>query len=182
MEHKHKTAGNGKEAPSFESEANDKKVTKANIGISDKNLAASAFLLNTVLADEFLLYVKTRNFHWNVAGIHFVELHKFFEAQYEELEEVIDEIAERVRYLGHYSIGTLNEFTQLTRLLESKEKDLTGEQMLRYLLDDHETLIRELRTDLAKADEYKDAGTTDFLTGLLEKHEKTAWMIRAHLG
>jgi len=168
-------------APTFATEANDKKVTKANIGISDKNLAASALLLNTALADEFLLYVKTRNFHWNVEGIHFMELHKFFEAQYEELEEVIDEIAERVRYLGHYAIGTLNEFTQLTRLLESKEKDLTGEQMLRYLLDDHETIIRVLRADIDKAAEYKDVGTEDFLTGLMEKHEKTAWMIRAHL-
>lgn len=179
MDTKQKTSGNGKETPA--EVLAGKKITKANIGISDKNLEAVALILNTVLADEFLLYTKTRNYHWNVTGIHFRDLHKFFEIQYTELEELIDEIAERVRYLGHYAIGTLNEFSQLTRLLESKEKDLNAEQMLRNLLDDHETIIRELRADIAKTDEHKDAGTTDFLTGLMEKHEKTAWMIRSHL-
>ena len=178
METKEKTSGNGKETLDGLS---GRKVLKANIGISEKNLEAVALMLNTVLADEFLLYVKTRNYHWNVTGIHFRDLHVFFESQYTELEEVIDEIAERVRYLGHNAIGTLNEFSQLTRLLESKAKDLTAEQMLRNLLDDHETVIRVLRQDLEKAEEYKDAGTNDFLTGLMEKHEKTAWMIRSHL-
>jgi len=184
MEYKEKTSGNGKETPTFESETltGKRKVTKANIGIPEKDLEVVALMLNTVLADEFLLYVKTRNYHWNVTGIHFRDMHKFFEIQYTELEEVIDEIAERVRYLGHYSIGTLNEFSQLTRLLESKEKDLTAEQMLRNLLNDHETVIRVLREDIEKAEKCKDAGTTDFLTGLMEKHEKTAWMIRSHLG
>jgi starvation-inducible DNA-binding protein len=183
MDYKESSAGSSKPSSSRLETENEKPLVKrANIGISEKNLEAVALMLNTLLADEHVLYIKTRNYHWNVKGIHFRELHKFFESQYKELEKAIDEIAERVRYLGHYAIGSLNDFKSLARLLENKQQDLNQEQMLLALLEDHEAIIRILREDLVKVEEnYKDAGTCDFLTGLMKKHEEKAWMLRSHL-
>jgi starvation-inducible DNA-binding protein len=155
---------------------------KANIEISDVNLKESATVLNTLLADEFLLYTKTRNAHWNVQGNSFYDLHKFFEEQYDELAEMIDEVAERVRMLGHYALGTMKDFLAITRMSESSYEFSSQQQIVQALLDDHETIIRTLRHDAEHvADKYKDLGTSDFLTGLMEKHEKMAWMLRAHL-
>jgi starvation-inducible DNA-binding protein len=154
---------------------------KANIGLLESNVQPVATMLNTLLADEYVLYTKTRNYHWNVTGESFMQLHKLFEAQYEELAEVIDQIAERSRSLGHYSLGTLKQFLAVTRLVED-EQPTTAKEMLQNLLNDHETIIRILRNDIALAtDKYKDAGTSDFFTGLLEQHEKTAWFIRSYL-
>ncbi|HRI60151.1 MAG TPA: DNA starvation/stationary phase protection protein [Saprospiraceae bacterium] len=156
---------------------------KSNIGIADKSLQKVANLLNTLLADEFTLYVKTRNAHWNVTGDNFHELHKFFENQYEQLDEIMDEVAERVRMLGHFSIGSLNDIVKNTRLTESKTDFGKQNNLIRGLLDDHETIIRVVRTEIDKVtSEYKDLGTGDFLTGLMERHEKMAWMLRAYLG
>lgn len=153
-----------------------------NLGISNENRAAVANLLKPLLADLYLLYTKTRNYHWNVVGMHFNDLHKFFEGQYEELDEFIDQVAERIRTLGFISPGTLSEFVKLGRLKEQPGKQLNAKDMLADLLTDHETVIRTLRDDLtASQDQYKDAGTCDFLTGLMEDHEKMAWMIRSFL-
>lgn len=90
-----------------------------NIGIDDSNRKAVADLLNKLLADEFVLYVKTRNFHWNVETPNFSELHKFFEGQYEALDETIDEVAERARALGGKAVATLGEYATLTSLPET---------------------------------------------------------------
>ncbi len=156
---------------------------KPQIDISAKNLSEIALILNTLLCDEYVLYTKTRNAHWNVEGPAFHALHKFFESQYEELDEAIDEVAERVRSLGHYALGSLNEFVKVARLAEPLLEFNNAKKMIQALLDDHETLIRILRKDVNTVSEkYKDVGTSDFLTGLLEKHEKMAWMLRAHLG
>lgn len=155
---------------------------KTNIGITDKNLKASATILNNLLADEYVLYTKTRNYHWNVVGENFQELHKFFESQYDALDVSIDDIAERVRSLGHFSLGSLKDFLSVARLSE-KGDATSAKKMLKSLLDDHETIIQILRKDIATTnDKLNDAGTADFLTGLLEQHEKMAWMIRAYLG
>ena len=86
------------------------------IGIKRENLAAVAHTLSIILADEFLLYTKTRNAHWNVEGSDFYDKHKFFEAHYEELDETMDNIAERIRMLGHYAPATLQQFLKLTKL------------------------------------------------------------------
>jgi len=154
---------------------------KANIGIAKAHLQPLATMLNTLLADEYVLYTKTRNYHWNVTGPSFMEFHKLFEGQYEELDTVVDDIAERCRALGHNSLGTLKQFLAITRLTED-DKATNAKQMLLNLLNDHETIIRILRNDIAvSADQYKDAGTSDFLTGLLKYHEKTAWFIRSYL-
>jgi starvation-inducible DNA-binding protein len=154
---------------------------KPDIGITEKNLQAVANELQKVLADEFVLYTKTRNYHWNVEGGSFIELHKLYEGQYEQLDEIMDEVAERIRQLGHYAEAQLKDFVQLTRL---GEEGYTTDQkkQLQNLLADHESIIRNLRKNIdVFTDKYKDAGTTDFVTGLMEKHEKTAWFIRSYL-
>lgn len=153
-----------------------------NIGISDKNRKAVAALLNRVLSDEYILYTKTRNYHWNVTGEDFIEYHKFFESQYEELDEIIDEVAERARSLGGISFGSLKEFLGTARLKESQGRPPAARKMIANLLADHESLIQTLRGDLRACDEqYGDMGTSDFFTGLMEQHEKMAWMLRASL-
>jgi starvation-inducible DNA-binding protein len=153
-----------------------------NIGISDSNREGVIRILNALLADEYVLYTKTRNYHWNVVGPQFNDLHKFFESQYEELDEIVDEVAERSRSLGGKAAGTLAEFTRLARLKEEPGQYPDARAMLANLLADHEAVIRTLRGDLATVmDKHGDAGTSDFLTGLMEKHEKMAWMLRAFL-
>jgi starvation-inducible DNA-binding protein len=152
------------------------------IGITDKNLNKSTSMLATILADEMTLYVKTRKFHWNVTGDSFMELHKLFQQQYTELEETIDLVAERINKLGSKTIGTMKEFSALTRLKESPDKYPNQKDMLKELLLDHEMLIVELRKDIDKiGSDNKDAGTTDFLTGIMQEHETTAWILRRYL-
>lgn len=153
-----------------------------NIGLTAQQQTSVAKILATLVADEYVLYTKTRNYHWNVRGPQFHDLHKFFEAQYEELDDIIDGVAERIRALGESAPGTLAEFLQAARLKEQPGKHLSAADMIAQLLADHETVIRQLRKDLETvAAEHHDAGTNDFLTGLMEKHEHMAWMLRAHL-
>ena len=150
------------------------------IGISESNRDSIVKILNAVLADEYVLYTKTRNYHWNVVGPQFNDLHKFFEGQYEELDDFVDDVAERIRQLGGKSPGTLAEFTKAARIKERPGQRPNARAMLTALLADHEAVIKTLRADLAIAmDKLGDAGTSDFLTGLMEKHEKMAWMLRA---
>ena len=146
---------------------------KPNIGLSDAQRDGGIDILNRLLSNEYLLYTKTRNYHWNVFGPQFHDLHKFFEQQYKELDEIVDQIAERVRALGGWTFGTLMEFTEHAKIKErSKEYPAAG-QMVFNLLADHELIIRQLRVDLGIE------GTNDFLMELLEHHEKMAWMLRA---
>jgi starvation-inducible DNA-binding protein len=155
---------------------------KPQIGISEKHLSVSIEMLSIILADEMLLYVKTRKFHWNVSGESFMELHKLFQNQYTELEETIDLVAERIGKLGGKTIGTMHEFANLTRLKESPNKYPNQKDMMKELLEDYETLIVEIRKDIETCNEKnKDAGTVDFLTAIMEQHESTAWILRRYL-
>jgi starvation-inducible DNA-binding protein len=155
---------------------------KLNIGISEKNLKSSTTLLETILADEMTLYIKTRKAHWNVSGESFMELHKLFENQYKQLEESIDEVAERIGKMGEKTIGTMDEFTNLSSLKEHPGKYESSKAIIAELLSDHETVIVKLRKDIEDSTEKnKDAGTTDFLTGLMEQHETIAWILRRYL-
>jgi len=155
---------------------------KTQIGISDKNLKNSSSVLAVVLSNEMTLYIKTRKFHWNVTGESFMELHKLFEGQYKELEEAIDEVAERIGKLGQKTIGTMQEFLKLSTIKEHPGKYESSKEMLKELLKDHETIIVELRKNINDcADKNKDTGTADFLTGLMEHHETTAWILRRYL-
>ena len=113
-------------------------------------------------------------------GPQFNDLHKFFEGQYEALNEVVDDVAERARSLGGKAFGTLAEFSQNTRLKEQPGKQPPALTMVANLQSDHEAMVRSLRADLETVTEkHNDAGTSDFLTGLMEKHEKMAWMLRS---
>jgi len=155
---------------------------KANIGIKQESITKVVDVLTKVLADEFVLYTKTKKAHWNVEGPDFYNKHIFFEQQYEALDEIVDNVAERIRTLGHYAPATLKEYLALTHLTEeSREKnDSTG--YIKELLADHESILIHLRENINNfAAELHDAGTSDYITGLLENHEKMAWMLRAHL-
>jgi starvation-inducible DNA-binding protein len=153
-----------------------------NIGIEDKNREEVVQILSKLLADEYTLYTKTRNYHWNVTGPRFQQLHEFFKAQYTQLDATVDDIAERIPQLGGKAIATMEEFKQLARLKEDVGQYPEANNMLSNLLNDHEAIIRSTRTDAdACAEKYHDMGTNDFLIGLVEEHEKMAWMIRAHL-
>jgi starvation-inducible DNA-binding protein len=146
---------------------------KPNIGLSDAQREGGVDILNNLLANEYVLYTKTRNYHWNVFGSQFHDLHNFFERQYKEMDEIIDQVAERVRALGGWSFGTLKEFAEHTKLKEYAKEYPAAGQMVSNLLADHELIIRQLRVDLGIE------GTNDFLMELLEHHEKMAWMLRA---
>lgn len=153
-----------------------------NIGIKEENAAAVAADLSKILADEFVLYTKTRNAHWNVEGADFYAKHKFFEDQYEALDELMDNVAERIRSIGHYAPATLKVFLQLTHLSELAREKNDSHGFINELLEDHERIIMNLRSRINLfANEYHDLGTSDFITGLMESHEKMAWMLRAHL-
>ena len=151
------------------------------IGISEDKLKNITTLLSGILADAVVLYTKTRKFHWNVNGDSFMELHKLFEDQYDQLETAIDEIAERISKLGGKTIGTMHEFSELTNLKEQPGLYPSSKDMIKELLTDHETVIKILRKAVDEcADNLKDAGTADFLTGLMSTHETIAWTLRRY--
>jgi starvation-inducible DNA-binding protein len=153
----------------------------ANIGLTEDQTDRVCEVLAHDLADLYVLYTKTLNYHWNVVGPDFKELHVLLEEQYEELEDAIDETAERIRQIGRPVPATLAEFSRLARLKEHPGEYPDAPTMLANLLADHEAVIRQLRNDVdTTADELHDLGTSDFLTGLMEKHEKMAWMLRAY--
>lgn len=161
--------------------ASDPRLLTPDTGLSDETRTKVIDLLNKGLSNIVVLYVKSRNYHWNVTGMEFAQLHAMFENQYDQLEEAMDEIAERVRQLGGVAYGTLDEFKANSALSEKPGERPTAEQMVRNLLADHETVIRQLRRDIDTTDKLGDMGTNDFLTGLMEAHEKMAWFLRAHL-
>ncbi len=153
---------------------------KINIGISEKNRKAIADELSKVLADSYILYLKTHNYHWNVTGELFHSLHEQFEHQYTELADAIDEIAERIRALGYRAPGTFKEFHQLTSIEEDTEEPEALE-MVRRLALGNEQVLRTAREALKPANEAEDEATIDLLTERLKVHSKTAWMLRSHL-
>lgn len=155
---------------------------KTSIGISDANRKIVAGQLDILLADEFVLYTKTLNAHWNLEGPDFHSVHLYFEELYEQAQEIVDSVAERIRQLGHYAPASLKDFIKLTHLTEQLTGSNNSLDLIKNLLGDHESIIEFIRGNVKEFDEaHKDAGTSDFVTGLMEKHEKIAWMLRAHL-
>ena len=153
-------------------------LIQPNIGLESISRQSVVELLNVTLADEAVLTTKTRSAHWNVRGTDFFELHTLFETQYQLLNNISDEIAERARMLGGFAIGSLEEFLNHTRL-EEQPGDVPD--ILR-LLADHEASIRFLREDARKCtEEYEDEGTFDLLVSVLRMHEKMAWMLRSYI-
>ena len=154
---------------------------KTDIGVKDDARKKIVETLNMRLSDEYVLYTKTRKYHWNVIGPRFHQLHEFFEEQYEILDEMVDEIAERARQLGGKSLGTLDEFARNSSINEEPGQNPDAQTMISNLLNDHETVIKTLRKNADEAEELEDMVTNDFFLEAAQKHEKMAWMLRAHL-
>ena len=152
------------------------------IGIKEENLAAVAYSLSQILADEFVLFTKTKKAHWNVEGPDFHSKHLFFESQFQQLDNIIDTVAERIRTLGHYAPGSLKEYLELTHLSEQSRESNDSNGFIKELLADHESILIHLRENINRfGTVLHDLGSSDYITGLLETHEKMAWMLRAHL-
>ena len=153
---------------------------KTNIGITEENREKVAEHLSKILADEYVIYTKTLRAHWNLEGIDFHTKHVFFEDHYNAIKEFTDGVAERIRKIGHYAPATLKQFLQLTHLSEEIEGDNSSLNYMKVLLQDHDTIIVEIRKIIPTIeDNLNDVGTADFLTGLLQEHEEMAWMLRA---
>ncbi len=151
-----------------------------NIGLSQDDRQIIATGLCRILANSYTLYLKTHNFHWNVTGPLFHSLHEMFEEQYTDLAEAVDELAERIRALGSPAPGTYKEFAQLSAVQEV-EGVPDAADMIRYLTADNETLSREARPILMRAEQAEDQPTADLLTRRMQAHEKNAWMLRSML-
>jgi starvation-inducible DNA-binding protein len=151
-----------------------------NIGIEEKAREEIGQGLSRLLADTYTLYLQTHNFHWNVTGPFFQQLHVLFEEHYVELAEAVDEIAERIRALGILSPGTYQEFAELSSIKEVKG-DISAEEMIERLVDSHETVVRTAREVLEIAQNSDDESSASLVGDRLVVHEKTAWMLRSHL-
>lgn len=137
-------------------------------------------LLKEVLADQFLIYTKSRNYHWNVVGSNFYGLHKAFEDLYNELAEDIDAIAERMRILGSKAPGTLKEFLKLSSIKEEEGKYPASTVMVKNIVNDLEYLTNKMNAAAKKfQDKYEDEITAGMFYSLIEKYEKTTWMLKS---
>ena len=156
-------------------------TSRINIGISAEDRKALADGLSRLLADTYTLYLTTHNFHWNVTGPMFSTLHQMFMAQYTELWNAVDPIAERIRSLGHWAPGSYSQFAALTSIPEAPAMTPKALAMVRILVEGHEAVARTARGILPLADEAHDEPTADLLTQRLAVHEQAAWMLRSLL-
>ena len=150
------------------------------IGIPADQRARIAEGLGRVLADSTVLYAKTHGFHWNVTGPMFNTLHLMFMEQYTELWTALDEIAERIRALGHVAPFGASTYSGLSSIPETQGVP-AAMAMVRELVQGHEAVARTIRSVFALADEANDQPTADLMTQRLQIHEKTAWMLRSLL-
>ena len=152
------------------------------LGLSSVELAGAIGRLNRALSNVSVLTVKTKKSHWDVVGPQFMTLHKLWDDQYETLARFQDEIAERIRTLGGFPLGTLAGFLREATLEEHPGDIPNATDAVSALLADHEHIVRDLREAIdACDDDFNDKGSADFLTGLMEEHEKMAWMLRSFL-
>ena len=151
-----------------------------NTGISAEQRGAIVQALSRLLADTYMLYLKTHSFHWNVEGPMFQTLHQMFMEQYTETWNAIDLVAERIRSLGHYAPGTYAEYNKLARLKETPGVP-KAEQMVRLLIEGQEAIVKTAREVLPIAEKADDQPTLDLLTQRMQVHEKNAWMLRSLL-
>lgn len=152
---------------------------KVHIGVGAKAREQVAAELSGFLASTYTLYMKTLFYHWNVTGPTFPGLHNLFEKQYQELHSAGDELAERVRALGHMTPGTYREFVRLSKVQEDEAMPRDSNQMVENLLRSHEACSLEARSVLKTAEELDDEVTVDMMVARMAFHDKTAWMLRA---
>ena len=155
-------------------------MKKQNLGIDSKSQKKITEGLSHLLADSYMLYIKTHNFHWNVEGPMFNTLHLMFMGQYTEIWNALDLIAERIRALGAYAPGTYAQFSEMTKIIEAT-KVPKATKMIEELLAGHEIVAQTARSIFPAAEEAHDEATCDLLTQRLQIHEKTAWMLRSLL-
>ncbi|MDN2663053.1 MULTISPECIES: Dps family protein [Psychromonas] len=153
-------------------------MTEIDIGISKENRAEISEGLKRLLADSYTLYLQTHNFHWNVTGPQFRELHLMFEEHYTELAVAVDDIAERIRTLGDAAPGTYKEFARLSSI-EEVEGVPSASDMVSLLTKAHEQVVKTSRKVLKVAQEADDESTASLVSDRMRIHEKTAWMLRA---
>jgi len=150
------------------------------IGISEQDRQAIATGVGELLADTYTLYLKTHNFHWNVTGPKFRDLHLMFEEHYNELATAVDDIAERIRTLGFPAPGTYSQYAELSSIKETMGIP-DADEMVRILTADNETIVRTARRILPFAQEANDESTASLISDRMVIHEKTAWMLRSLL-
>jgi len=153
---------------------------KIHTGLSEQHRKQIAEGLSKLLADSYTLYIKTHNFHWNVTGSQFQMLHDLFEKQYLDLAEAVDEIAERIRALGHFAPGSYSQFSQLTSIKEETEHP-DSTDMIKQLIEGQEIIVKTAREMFPIVEEAGDEATADLLTQRMQLHEKNAWMLRSLL-
>lgn len=151
-----------------------------NIGINSQDRSTVANSIAKILADTYTLYLQTHNFHWNVVGPRFRELHLMFEEQYTELAVAVDDLAERIRTLGHQAPGTYKAFAELSSI-EEVDGVPEAKQMVEILVNSNETVVRTSRTALKIAQQADDESSAALISDRLRVHEKTAWMLRSLL-
>jgi len=155
-------------------------TTKTAIGIEKDNRQVVVNMLKQLLADEYVMYTKYRNAHWNIEGVDFHSKHVFFEEEYGKLESTLDNVAERIRMLGFYAPGSMQQFIELSELKENGPHQNDSVSFMKVLLDYHETVIKFIRQSIGEnAQAHYDEGTTDFITAIMQMHEQMAWMLRA---
>lgn len=153
-----------------------------NIGIAENNRKKVADELSKLLANEYVLFTKTKNAHWNVEGLDFYDKHQLFDHQANQLASIIDSVAERIRTLGFAAPASLKAFLELTTLQETVLDSNKSTEFIKDLLSAHETIILQLRSNISLfADSYGDFGSSDFITSLLQEHEKTVWILSSLL-
>lgn len=148
------------------------------LGLDKEKTSKTVDELNVLLADYHLYYQKLRNFHWNVIGKNFFDLHEKFEELYDEAKLKVDEIAERILTLRYTPISNLTDYLEASNLKESKA-DLTDYEMIETLLKDHGTLLKQMRSVVETADKAGDEGTIDLIGAYIRELEKTSWMLDA---
>ncbi|MBY0353247.1 DNA starvation/stationary phase protection protein [Candidatus Babeliales bacterium] len=168
---------NEKEREPVLKEQRDMKELEPNIGIEKEDRTRSISILNEVLSNTSVLLFQTLNYHWNLVGPQFNDYHKLLDGQYHELFSRLDDIAERIRAIGGIAVASMSEMAKNASLKEDTDNIPQPTDMIKNLLQQHESLIRMIRSGIEKTT--KDVGTNNFLTDLIEKHEKTAWMLRS---
>ncbi len=156
------------------------KAVPSNTGLSNTASKAGAEQLGYTLANTYILYLKTQNFHWNVISKQFHALHILFESQYQDLADAADLLAEHIRALGHPAPGSFKQFIKIADIEEATDVP-SDTQMISQLLEDHQLISRNLRKSIKIVQDAGDEGSADLMIQRLQAHEKAAWMLRSSL-
>lgn len=149
---------------------------------SEQNNKVVVTFLNLLLADEYVLYTKTRTAHWNVDGANYFEMHVFLENQFNTIDLIIDDLAEQIRSHGHFALGSLKDFLSIAQMSEDNTDFANSGKIFETLLSDHETIIRIIQHEIFPISvNLKDIETADFLAGVLKRHRKMAWLLRSFI-